>query len=132
MIKTGNKFIKNNIEYTINSIEPSKILEIISEDNPIMVKYSVKYKWYPVDTVVHVVTLEEYNSIISILRCNWFDKDYYNRYRESTCVSIKDKHYCSLSYYLDNGYKVNSYDEFLLNHSATITLEKFKSLFDGI
>ncbi len=130
--KIGNNFTKNGIEYIIDSVEPSKILEIVSKENPIMVSYFIENnKKHESLCAINVRTQEEWDVVTKILKYKWDVFKFYD-YVENSCININRNCVATLHHYLNNGYKVISYDEFLLNHSATISLEKFKSLFDGI
>ncbi len=130
MIKIGEVFTKNGIKYTIDSIEPSKILEIASKENPIMVSYSIKNKRiFNNRVVVNVKTQEEWNSVIKIKKYRFHETSRFDTYAVISCINLNEQSFGFVDWYLNCSHEVISYDEFLLNHSVTISLKKFKSLF---
>ncbi len=137
MVKPGYKFIKFGIEYTVNSVEPKKILEIVSKSNPLYVnfstnsdtKYSSGYR-----TVVQVRTQEEWNNISEIYGINWSDnaRNSYNIYGIDSCINTDTHQYSSYLFYFNDEYKIIQYSDFISNCSISTTLNKFNIMMKRI
>ncbi len=128
MIKAGDILNLYNKKIIIDSVEPEKLLEIVSESNPLMVKYKPINNIKIHNIAIHVKTQKEFNIMSNFLKFNWAI-NFYTVYKTNTCLYLT-KQYGSLQFAKSNYYNIISFMDYLLNNNGELTLEEFKSVFE--